>query len=189
MLKQHGRIAALCEGAMCVALAFILSYIKIPTGGFGGSISLVMVPLVMFALRRGGLWGLGAAFVYGWIDLLAGGSLGVTWQSILLDYVLAYTLVGLAGFFPRLPVLGALVGGLARYACLVASGVFIWGEYMEDLVFFGKTLPMSNVWVYSLLYNAQYMVLSIAITLVVTAILAKTTKLVKNQWPVKTKNS
>lgn len=187
-MKKHGSIAALCEGAVCVAMAFALGFIKIPTGGFGGSISLVMVPLTVFALRRGGVWGLGAGFVYGCLDFLSGGGFAITWQSIILDYVAAYALTGLAGFFPNRPVLGALAGGLGRYACLTASGVFIWGEYMSDISFFGLTLEMNRVWVYSLIYNAQYMILTAAVTLICVAVLAKTTALTKNQW-LGTKNS
>ena len=148
----------------------------------------VTVPLTVFALRRGGVWGLGAGFVYGCLDFLSGGGFAITWQSIILDYVAAYTLTGLAGFFPSRPVLGALVGGLGRYACLVASGVFIWGEYMSDISFFGLTLEMNRVWVYSLIYNAQYMILTIAVTLICVAVLAKTTPLTKNQW-LRPKNS
>lgn len=178
---KHSKVAALTEGAVCVALAFILGFVKIPTGGFGGSISFVMVPLIVFALRRGGVWGLGAALVYGVIDFFEGGGFSITWQSMLLDYFIAYMLVGLAGFFPRKPVLGALVGCLARYVCLVFSGVFIWGEYMYDLEFYGITLPMTRVWVYSLVYNAQYMLPAIIITLIVVAILSARTKLLKKQ--------
>ena len=178
---KHSKVAALTEGAVCVALAFILGFVKIPTGGFGGSISFVMVPLIVFALRRGGVWGLAAGLVYGVIDFFEGGGFSITWQSMLLDYFFAYMLVGLAGFFPKKPVLGALVGCLARYVCLVFSGVFIWGEYMSDLDFFGRTLPMTRVWVYSLVYNAQYMLPAIIITLIVIAIFAARTKLVKKQ--------
>ncbi|MBR5113716.1 MAG: energy-coupled thiamine transporter ThiT [Oscillospiraceae bacterium] len=180
-MKKKGNLAALTEGAVCVALAFILGFVKIPTGGFGGSISLVMVPLIVFALRRGGVWGLGAGLVYGVIDFFEGGGFSITWQSMLLDYFFAYMLVGLAGFFPKKPVLGALVGCLARYVCLVFSGVFIWGEYMSDIEIFGATLPMSRVWIYSLVYNAQYMLPAIIITLIVIAIFAARTDIVKNQ--------
>jgi len=180
-MKKRSNLAALTEGAVCVALAFVLGFVKIPTGGFGGSISPVMVPLIVFALRRGGVWGLGAGLVYGFIDFFEGGGFSITWQSMLLDYVLAYMLTGLAGFLWKKPVLGALVGCLARYVCLVFSGVFIWGEYMSDLSFFGLTLPMTRVWIYSLVYNAQYMIPSIVLTLVIIAIFAARTTLVKNQ--------
>lgn len=187
-MKKHGSLLALCEGAICVAMAFALSFLKIPTGGFGGSISLVMVPLMVFALRRGGVWGLGACFIYGCLDFLSGGGLAITWQSIILDYVAAYTLTGVAGFFPRRPVLGTIAGGFARYVCLVMSGVFIWGEYMSDIAIFGSTLKMSSVWVYSLIYNAQYMILTVAVTAVCVGVLSKTTPLTKNQWLIN-KNS
>ena len=177
---KHQKILTLCEGAMSVALAFALGYVNIPTGGFGGSISLCMLPLALYALRRGWTWGMGAGLVYGLIDFLTGG-LGVTWQSIILDYLVAYALVGVAGCFPGHPVIGTVLGGVARYVALVLSGVFIWGEYMHDLEFFGHTLKMTNVWVYSLVYNIQYMLPSIVIVTICIAILKKTTKLVVRQ--------
>lgn len=177
---KHQKVLTLCEGAMSVALAFAFGYVNIPTGGFGGSISLCMLPLVLLALRRGWGWGMGAGLAYGLIDFLTGG-LGVTWQSIILDYLLAYALVGVAGFFPDHAVLASIIGGIARYAMLVLSGVFIWGEYMQDIEFFGYTLKMTNVWVYSLVYNILYMLPSIVVVTICVAILKKTTKLADRQ--------
>ena len=67
----------LAEGGICIALALVLSYIKIPIGlsfgGFGGSITLVMVPLILFAVRYGAPWGiLAGVAVYGVLVIALG---------------------------------------------------------------------------------------------------------------------
>ena len=59
--STHSTTRRLTEGGICIALALVLSYLKIPIGlsfgGFGGSITLVMVPLILFAVRYGAPWG------------------------------------------------------------------------------------------------------------------------------------
>ena len=62
--KSRTNIRCLTEGGICVALSLVLSYLKIPVmagfGGFGGSIDLVMIPLIIFSVRWGLGWGIGA---------------------------------------------------------------------------------------------------------------------------------
>ena len=68
-MRKNNSLRPLCESAVFTALALALSYLKIPTGmafgGFGGSLSLVMIPLVMCAIRWGLGWGLGAGLAFG----------------------------------------------------------------------------------------------------------------------------
>lgn len=58
--STHSSTRRLNEGGICIALDLVLSYLKIPIGlsfgGFGGSITLVMVPLILFAVRYGAPW-------------------------------------------------------------------------------------------------------------------------------------
>ena len=89
---------------------------------------------------------------------------------ILLDYVIAYTVLGLAGIIAKpflKPVKGAVVGTLAvtavRYLCHIASGILIWGVYAPE---------GTPVWLYSLLYNGSYMVPEMIITTIVVGLLA-----------------
>ena len=67
--STHSTTRRLAEGGICIALALVLSYIKIPIGlsfgGFGGSITLVMVPLILFAVRYGAPWGILAGVAFG----------------------------------------------------------------------------------------------------------------------------
>ena len=68
------------------------------------------------------------------------------------------------------PVLGTVIGALGALLSFVLSGVFVWGEYMPE-TFFGMT--MTSPWIYSALYNGSFLLLSLAMVLVVIAILQK----------------
>ena len=98
---KNNNLRALTEGAVMVALSLALSYLKIPTGlafgGFGGSIDLVMIPLIVFAVHSGLGWGLGAGLVFGTLKFFFAGGSAINWQSMLLDYAVAYMFVGFAG--------------------------------------------------------------------------------------------
>ena len=157
---QSKSLRALTECAVLTALSLALSYLKIPIGlsfgGFGGSIDLVMIPLIIAASRWGLSWGLGSGLVFGTLKFFLAGGTAVNWQSMLLDYSVAYMCVGFAGLIKREPRklwLAALIGCLGRFVIHFISGITIYAEYMEDI--FG--LPMTNVWVYSALYNGSYM--------------------------------
>ena len=70
---QQSPVRRLTEGGICIALSLALSYLKIPVmagfGGFGGSIDFVMIPLIIFAVRWGLGWGIGAGFVFGTLQI------------------------------------------------------------------------------------------------------------------------
>ena len=100
--QSHLRIRALCEGAILLALAIVLNYLSSIIFGHlpqGGSITLAMFPLLLFVHRWGFVRGLMVCFAYGLLDMLLGGGYAWGWQSILLDYLVAYTALALGGFF------------------------------------------------------------------------------------------
>lgn len=141
-------------------MALALSYLKLPIGvgfgGFGGSVDLVMIPLILCAIRWGAGWGLGVGLVFGTAKFFLAGGAAINWQSMLLDYSIAYMLVGLAGVLyrkPKMAWLAALIGCLGRFLVHFVSGVTIYATSVEDIM----GLHMTNVWLYSLLYNATYM--------------------------------
>jgi thiamine transporter len=180
-MKEKNSLRALCECAILVAMSIGLSYLKIPIGlsfgGFGGSIDLVMIPLIIAACRWGLGWGLGAGLVFGTLKFFLAGGAAINWQSMLLDYSVAYMFVGFAGLIkrkPRLMWLAALIGCIARFLVHWVSGVTIYAEYMEDI--FG--LRMTNVGVYSALYNGSYMlpntILAVIVCLILGRVLEKT---------------
>ena len=176
MTKQHNYIRALCEGAIMVALAQILAYLKLYELPQGGSITLAMVPIFFFAVRWGWKKGLGCAFVFGLLQLLLDGGFAIGWQSMLGDYLIAFGVLGLAGIFTGKPYsifAGTVVGSVARFLVHWVVGATIWAEYMPD-EFFGMT--MTSPWFYSLLYNGSYMLPSIILCVVVFALLYKPLK-------------
>ena len=168
---MKSNLRSLCEGAIMVAIAQILSYIKLWEMPWGGSIVLAMVPIILFSVR----WGLGsgllAGFVFGVLQFMFDGGFAIGWQSIIGDYLLAFTVLGLAGLMKgkKLGVFwGTLIGGVARFLVHYVVGATIWAAYMPD-TFFGMT--MTSPWIYSLLYNIAYMGPNIIITLVIFGLL------------------
>ena len=177
-MKQSGRMVlrALVEGAIMVALAQVLSYLKIWRMPWGGSVTLAMVPIVLYAVRWGVGSGLLAGFVLGVLQFMLDGGFVLGWQSILGDYVVAYTALGFAGLVKRQKAgvfTGSLIGGLGRFIVLCVTGATLWAEYMPES-FLG--LKMTSPWIYSALYNLCYMVPNVAIALVVFAALYKPMK-------------
>ena len=173
-MKKHQQLRALVESAIFTALALALSYLKIPIGaefgGFGGSVDLVMIPLIICAIRWGAPWGLGAGLVFGTLKFFFAGGSAINWQSMLLDYSVAYMFVGFAGLLKRKNGklwLAALIGCVCRFIIHFISGITIYAEYMEDI--FG--LHMTNVWVYSALYNGSYMLPNTIIAILVCILL------------------
>ena len=97
--KAHMNVLALCEGALMVAMAFVLSFVKLWTLPNGGSLTPAMFPILLYALRWGVGRGLGAGFIFGLLQLLFDGAYAWGWQSMVLDYLLAFPPLGLAGLF------------------------------------------------------------------------------------------
>lgn len=173
--KKNSRTAvrAICEGALFVAAAQVLGYLKLLPLPSGGSVSLGMLPIFIFCSRWGFRRGLMASSVFALLQLVLDGAYAWGWQSIIGDYLLAYALLGVAGLFSRRKggfFTGCLVGGLARFLCTWVTGATVWAEYMPDS-FFGMT--MTSPWFYSALYNGSYISLSIILCIAVGALLWK----------------
>ena len=175
-MKGKTATVKITEGAVIVAAAVVLNFFKLDLGPEGGSVNLVFIPLMVYALRRGALWGMGAGLVFGVLKAIIGGGIAYGWQSLLLDYAVAYALVGLTGLLPKRPVPATVLGAAGCLASFVLSGVLIWGEYMPD-AFYGLT--MRNVWVYSLLYNGSFVLCNEIIAAVVIFFLSEKTSLLK----------
>ena len=173
MQKSKFTLRALSEGAIFVALAQILSMLKLFELPQGGSISLAMLPIFIYCARWGFGPGVLASFLFGLLHLILSGAYAWGWESILGDYLVAYTALGLAGLFHKNKngyFVGILVGGLARFLVHYVVGATVWAMYMPE-TFFGMT--MTTPWFYSLLYNGFYMVIDMVLCLVVFAILSK----------------
>ena len=173
--KTQTNVRCLTEGGICVALSLVLSYLKIPVmagfGGFGGSIDFVMIPLIIFAVRWGLSWGIGAGLVFGTLKYILASGFAISWVSIIFDYAVAYAFIGFAGLFRRkyklLPV-AALVGCLARFVIHFISGMTVYAQYMPE-EFMGYT--GMTPFLYSLLYNGTYMLPNTIIAIVICSLL------------------
>ena len=163
-MKQTMRTRRMVEASLLVALATVLSILKIAELPYGGSITLAsMFPILLLSYRHGVRWGIGGGVVYGVLQQLLGLnnlSYFTTWQSILaiifLDYIVAFTVVGLGGIFRRVVShqalslgTGAIFVCVLRYLCHVVSGATVWA---------GLSIPDGAALVYSLAYNATYMI-------------------------------
>jgi thiamine transporter len=156
------RTRILVEIALSVALAAVLSLVKLWRMPYGGDVSLEMLPILVFALRRGWRPGVVAGVLYGAVSLMFGAVL-VHWAQFVLDYPLAYAMVGLAGAFAAV-VRRSLVAGRG-YAWWIAASVAVGAlarfvvHVVSGLVFFGQFAPAGQpAWLYSLLYNGSYMI-------------------------------
>ena len=161
---QNKTVRKLVESALFIAIATVLSMLKIDLP-FGGGVTIVsMLPLVLVSHRWGWKWGVLTAFAYSLIQLLLGldnvgyattfaTALGV----IFLDYVIAYTVIGFSGALekPFGKTLKAVLIGIAvvfvgRFLCHFITGVWIWGGWMPESF---MNMTMTSPWMYSLLYN------------------------------------
>ena len=177
MTKTYSKTRTLVECALMIALGTVLANIKIYELPNGGSVTLFsMVPFILVSFRHGAKWGLFTGFVNSLLQMLLGfyappapGLLPLV-GMILLDYVLAFTLLGLACVFAK-PfknrLLGVAVGTaivcLIRFLCSFLSGVLIWGNLNEGL----------PEWVYSLTYNGSYMLPETILSVVAVVLLHK----------------
>jgi len=165
----------LVESALLIAIATVLSLFKIDLP-FGGGVTIVsMLPLVIASHRWGWKWGVVTAFVYSVLQLILGldnvgyaSSFVMALGIILLDYIIAYTVIGLSGIFDVAMGKGraALAVGIAvtfclRFVCHLITGAWIWGEWMPDEF---MNLPMTSPWLYSFLYNGWYMLGELVLT-------------------------
>lgn len=181
--RRREYLLALVEGAMMVALAIVLDLLckLIPSVfPYGGSISLFSIPLFYYSYRRGAKWGLGAGLVLAIVQMITGfyappanTALSV-FLCIMLDYIIAFTLLGTASLFAR-PfsggsnkrrlfgyAVGAVGASALRFIFSFISGIILWDSYCPE----GMSL-----WLYSLIYNGGYMLPNAIIAAVALCIL------------------
>lgn len=171
--RSHLVLRAIIEAGLMLALSYVLDNFVPPFYRFpqGGSIDLSLLPILIYCLRWGPKWSLLCCFVNGVLQYFLGGGIAITWQSMLLDYVVAYTLVFPCGFASgkRLGWLwGTLIATPGRWLSLTLSGALLWYMYMPES-FLG--LPMTNPWVYSAFFNGVFCLLVLAVDLVVLGVL------------------
>lgn len=179
---MKGNTRMLVEGAVMIALATVLSLIKVFELPWGGSITLLsMLPICLFSIKYGIGKGLGVSFVYALLQMFLSLGQVLSWglttgtlvACLFLDYLLAFTVIGFAGCFRKKGMAG-WIGGIVlalmlRLAVHFISGVVIWhsaGKLWDGF-------DTSNTYLYSLMYNGFYMVPEIVFTVIGAVILLK----------------
>lgn len=143
----------IAEAGVAIAIAQVLSFITLFHMPQGGSIKAAsLVPLMIFAYRWGGTRGIWAGVVYGVLHFLLGFKSSIHYLSIILDYLVAYGAIGVCGYFKDNItglVSGSIVAIALRWFASVTSGAVVFASYAPQ----GQ-----NPWIYSMIYNASYMI-------------------------------
>lgn len=179
------KILTLVECAMMIALAFALSCVKLWKMPMGGSVTLAsMLPIMFIGIKYGSKIGLGTAFVYSLAQVaqaVVEGDVFPYCQTALLvvicvlfDYIVPFSVLGLAGVFGSKGTLG-VYGGMvavtvARFICHFVTGVSIWGQWAPEGM--GKFL-------YSFVYNGSFLSADFVICLAVAIPLLQITQIRK----------
>ena len=171
MTKTHKSVRALCEGAILIAAAEILSFLPLYKFPWGGSIDFAMLPIILFCVRWGFGPGMVAASAHAILQTMFEGGIAIGWQSIIGDFLLAYAVLGVAGLFKGKFCIATVVACGLRFLVHYVVGATIWAAYMPES-FFGMT--MTTPWIYSALYNGAYMLPDMVMILVVYVLLMKT---------------
>jgi len=159
----RNRTRALVYGALCVALSFVLSYIKLFSLPMGGSLTLCsMLPIAAYACVFGPAYGFAAGFAYSLLQIIQGAWV-VHWAQFLLDYIFAFTCYGIPSLFPKKLIKGLTVAGLARLLFSTLSGAIFFAEGAAEA-------GWSNAWLYSLAYNGSTIGAEVVLCIVVALI-------------------
>lgn len=162
--KGKMSIKQLTVSALCLALAFVLSNVKLFKLPMGGSVTFFSMFFITFI---GYLYGprvsLSAAFAYGLLQMIVDPYI-ISVPQLLCDYILAFTALGVAGFFFEKKngmVVGYLAGIFGRFVFSSLSGIIFFADYAPENM---------NPIVYSVLYNGSYIAAEGIITIVVLLI-------------------
>jgi thiamine transporter len=167
-------------GAIMLALSIVLSFIKVYQLPAGGSITLLsMLPICIFSIKYGVKKGLIVSFLYSLFEFFQGVSEGfLGWGltgamlvvSTLLDYILPFTFIGLAGMFRKKKVTGWILGTtiaiFLRFLSHYFSGIFIWKSVGNIF-----NMDLDSPWLYSLAYNGSFMLPEMIFTILAIVIL------------------
>src|SRR5699024_1796890 len=166
-MKDKRSVKMLVEASMMIALSMILYHITIYTAPQGGSVTAgSMVPLFIFALR----WGMGPGILvgagFGILELILRPFIFHPVQ-VLLDYPIAYGLLGLAGIGYR-----SKNQGLRSYIRIILGIILaisgrMLSHVLSGVIFFGDATGGQNPWIYSLIYNGSFLIPEMIISIIV----------------------
>ena len=198
---MKNKTITLVECAVLLAASVILSFIKIYEAPLGGSVTLFsMVPLMVISIRHGMRWGLGAAFTFSIFKLWMGAgnfayvpTLTGIIVVILLDYIVAYTVIGTAGLFRKCTftknegknltistLLGVLTACILRFVSHFVNGAVVWYEITKNLEW-NEYVQTVGMWLYSFVYNITYLGPETVMTVIAVPVIVSILGVMKKQ--------
>ncbi len=176
---KREKLIMLAESSVMLALSIVLSMVKIWEMPMGGSITLLsMLPVCLLSARYGVKGALPVAFLNSAVQLFMGIASGnvfvycatplIAVMCALFDYIVPYSVLGFAGIFKKKLgntgfLLGVVLCIFLRFICHYITGVAIWGQWAENM----------SPYLYSLIYNGQYMLPECVLTCAGAFILIK----------------
>ncbi len=162
-------VSTITFAGVSIALAFVLSYIKIIQMPWGGSVTLLSMFFIVFVgYLYGPKVGLAAGFIFGILELIQdGGTYMLTLFQVCCDYILAFTALGVSGFFKGKKnglVTGYIIAVIARGIFHVIGGYIYWMDYMPE------NFPASLRAIYPICYNFAYLIPEAILTVVVISL-------------------
>lgn len=168
---------------VCIAMSFVLSYVKLWEMPQGGSVTLVsMLPVMLYAYIYGTKKGVLIGFIYGLMQAMQDPYI-IHPAQFLLDYPIAFAMLGFAGAFSQIKALkfpqikftlGAILAGCLRFLSHVLAGVYAFGADAVDKGYIG----VENFWLYSTAYNS-FVFVDIALVIVAGALILSSKNFVK----------
>ena len=200
---MNKKTKVMVESSILIAASIILSFIKIYEAPLGGSVTLFsMVPLMIISIRHGLAWGLGSSFIFSIFKLWMGAGnfayvptvVGII-VVVLLDYIVAYTSIGLAGAFRKCKfsknektnatvttTLGVVLACVVRFMSHFINGAVVWYEITKNGDW-NEYVHTVGMWVYSFVYNITYIgpeaimtIIAVPTIVMILGILKKNTK-------------
>ncbi|QBG57534.1 energy-coupled thiamine transporter ThiT [Bacillus amyloliquefaciens] len=182
-MNHSAQLVRLIEIAIMTGAAVILDivsgmFLRMPQGG---SVSIMMIPIFLISFRWGVKAGLTTGLLTGIVQIAIGNLFLQHPVQLFLDYIAAFAVLGFSGLFASgvresalakkrgaltaYVIGGAFIGSVLRYAAHTVSGAVFFGSYAP------KGTP---VWIYSLVYNATYMIPSFILSAIVLILLFMT---------------
>ena len=162
----------LAFSGVAIALAYALSFIilfHMPTGGSVTLISMLFVAIVGY--WYGPVVGLTAAFAYAFLQFFQNRDYILSVWQVLFDYFLAFGALGLSSFFHKKKnglIKGYIAAIIGRFVFTTLASILFWSEYLTIPSWIEN--PTLGITVAAIIYNASYIFVEGAITVVILLI-------------------
>jgi thiamine transporter len=182
---KNNKLITMIEGAIIAGVCVTLSFIPINTANAAFDLSLGLIPLVVYALRRGLGPGLAAGLVWGLLLIVLGKAYILTIPQVILEYPVAFALGGFGGVFSGslkkelaihkishkailTVVFAGILSALARWFVHFWAGVIFWGSYAPEGM---------NPYLYSFIFNGASAAANAAMLALILAILVNAARM------------